>query len=269
MDIARCTEDGKIYSAMQFSLLNTIDFDHLKKGLQCPECNNPVVFQRSSRNYGAPCFRGHPHATGCTLSSQDECADDQDGNIENTIINPNTVIVIDFNYGAQIDSGHVETTVQAPNRSHISGSDYGQPAPFAYRRPGSLLQILTESPAFGQSEQLIRVQGWENIAARDFFVPLLDVTDQYAGLYRAYWGEVSSAGIAPDGALWLNSGWQGNISFCVQTHHLNELARRYSIKKTGDLAGVHVLVFGTPKIARNGKLCCIVADPNCIALRRI
>ena len=267
MQTARCIEDGKIYSAIEFAQLPATDFDHLKMGLQCPKCNGPAVFRRSSRNYGAPCFRGQPHAAGCTLSSQDECADDQDGDFGNATIDSGTVIVVDFNYGGQNGSEHIETDERGSSRSRTSDGYFGQPVPFVQRRLSSLLRILIDNPAVGQSDQLIKIQGWEEIAAKDLFVPLHDVTEQYAGLYRAYWGLVRNAGIAPDGALWLNSEGPANFSFCIQPHHLNEIARRFPIKKTDDLADAHVLVFGAPKFAQSGKFCCIVADPDCMALR--
>lgn len=263
MHTARCTEDGKIYSAMEFARLQPTDFDHLKKGLECPVCNGPAVFRKSSRNSGAPCFRGQPHAAGCTMSRPDECPEDR----QIATINPVSLIVVDFTYGGPNHAEHIKTIDHAPNRSRPSDGYYGQPAGIVQRRLSSLLRILIDTPAFGQSEQLIKVQGREEIAAMDLFVPLHALTAQYAGLYRAYWGVVSSAGIAPDGALWLNSGGQDNISFCIPPHYLTEIARRYPIKKTADLADAFVLVFGTPKIAQSGKLFCVVADPDCIALR--
>jgi hypothetical protein len=63
------------------------------------------------------------------------------------------------------------------------------------------------------------------ISARNFFVPILDVTAQYAGRFRGYWGRVTDARYH-DQQLWLNGGglliriFGTCHSIAISAHHL-------------------------------------------------
>jgi hypothetical protein len=104
------------------------------------------------------------------------------------------------------------------------------------------------------------------ISASNFFVPILDVTVQYAGQFRGYWGHVTDAKYDFDQKLWLNGGGRDNVSFCIQTRDIGEIFARYGIQNLEDFAGAYVLVFGMLQISRPGKRYCIIADPRYVAL---
>jgi hypothetical protein len=130
-----------------------------------------------------------------------------------------------------------------------------------------LLRTLIESPAFSGSDTIIEIEGRGNMDAKDFFVPLQYATYQYSGLYRGYWGLISDAKLALDKSLWCNSGGNDNISFCLDHKFIDEIIQRYGIKELEDLAGAYILVMGTPRVAQNGKLYCLVEGGENMALR--
>jgi hypothetical protein len=126
---------------------------------------------------------------------------------------------------------------------------------------------LFNAPTFGQSEVIMEIPERGEIAARNFFVPILDVTVQYVGQFRRYWGLLSDARYHNDQQLWLNGGGRDNVSFCVQRDHIAEILQRYRIDDEEDFAGAYVLVTGMLQISRQGKRYCVVNDPSRIVLK--
>lgn len=171
---------------------------------------------------------------------------------------------MDFGYGSPAQPEYAVGTVRA-NRI----SDDGYRHDFRERRrPSSLLRLLIGSPAFRNSSLPIDVHGESEIPVRDFFVPLLSVTDQYLGEFRGFWGLLSGVGFSEDkSTLWFNSGGLDTISFCLNTKFLTEFTRRYRVGDEEDLAGAYILVFGTLKVSPDGKLYCVIEDIDFMALR--
>jgi hypothetical protein len=273
MDIARCVESGLIYTGNDFARLDPINLERMRRLLQCPECNGPGYFRKSSRNRGAPCF-GARHADGCRLTVPnfdrlDDRADEERYRAE--LMNPGNRIVVDFDYGAHDRPEWIDGANCAQSRtraSYMHGTDGGGRQDVrVHRRLSSLLRTLINAPAFGQSDVIMEVAECGEIAARDFFVPILDVTVQYAGQFRGYWGLLSDARYHSDQQLWLNGGGRNHVSFCVQRHHVDEIVQRYRISDEEDFAGAYVLVTGMLQISRQGKRYCVIADPRCIALK--
>jgi hypothetical protein len=71
MDIARCTEDGVTYTAIDFSNLSKDDLFHKRRLLRCPKCGGPAFFRNASAIGRGPCFGARPHAVGCVLAAQE------------------------------------------------------------------------------------------------------------------------------------------------------------------------------------------------------
>lgn len=266
MENAKCTGDGMIYSAPNFSLLAVGDLERKRRLLQCPECGGPAFFRHASPIGRAACFGARPHAHGCGMATQDDerflngGSEDQDA-----LQIPRAKIVVDFGYGSPdqpefVDDGAGRASCFPDNRC----SHYSQ----EHRRPSTLLRLLIESPEFRDSDLLINFQGENEIPVKDFFVPLLSVSDQFIGQFRGYWGLLSGVGYSKNkSTIWFNSGGLDTISFCLNTIYLDEFIRRYRVRDEEDLAGAYILVFGTLQVAANGKHYCVIEDLDFMALR--
>ena len=68
---ARCTEDGRIYTAQEFSQFPVEELARKRKLLQCAECGGSAFFRHASSIGRAACFGARPHSYGCILMAQD------------------------------------------------------------------------------------------------------------------------------------------------------------------------------------------------------
>lgn len=270
MDIARCTEDGVTYTAVDFSRLPSNNLAQKRRLLQCSECGGPAFFRKASRSGRAPCFGARPHVDGCGLAAQDYVRlDDGAGDDQDALHNPGNRIVVDLNFGALAQPEHIEGAGRAPNpgRGGRYVGDGFRPDARMHRRLSTLLRTLIEAPAFRNSDQVIEIDGHGEITAKDFFVPLLSTTTQYSGLFRGFWGLLSDARVSEDHTLWLNSGGRDNISFCLGSEHVDVVTHRYRVEDEEDFAGAYILALGTPRVSQNGKLYCVIDGPQYVALR--
>lgn len=259
MEIAKCTENNVIYTAAAFSRLPLAEIARKRHALQCPECGSKAFYRATSFNGSrTSCFGARPHAAGCHLGSHDL---EQYG--DDALFNPERKIIVDFNCSTTEPSVYVAGTERTCRSVEEGGRDHV----FIHRRLSSLLRILIEFPEFQNSGQLLQIQGYSEITAHDFFIPLLYVTDQCEGLFRGYWGVISSTQFAADKSLWLNSGGRENISFCLDSKIVDAITKRYGIDDPKDLAGAYILVFGTPRISQHRKLHIIIEAPEYMALR--
>lgn len=265
MNNARCTDDGAIYTADNFSRLFSEDLEWKRRLLQCPECGGPAFFRNASLNGRGACFGARPHAHGCGMAAQDyERLLNGVGEGQDALQIPRGKIVVDFGYGSPAQPEYVDGTGRA---SRIPDDGYRHDFQ-EHRRPSTLLRLLIGSPAFRNSDSLIEVHEKSEIHVRDLFVPLLSVTDQYLGLFRGFWGLLSGVGFSEDqSTLWFNSGGLDTISFCLDTKCLPEFTQRYRVRDEEDIAGAYVLVFGTLKVSPVGKLYCAIEDLDFMALR--
>jgi hypothetical protein len=184
---------------------------------------------------------------------------------------PGGKIVVDFEYGSPTHPESVECSRQTPNSDHATHilEDGYRPHVHLHRRLSSLLRTLIAFPAFSDSEQSIVIEGYGEIAARDFFVQIESATNQYSGQFRGFWGGIADAKFAKDKSLWLNSGGRSNISFCLDSRYVNVITQRHRINGLEDLTGAHILVIGTPRVSPSGKLHLIVGGPKFVALRHL
>ena len=270
MQKAICSEDRVTYTAAEFSRLHPQESDRKRRLLFCPECGGPAFFRNVSRNGRIPCFGGRPHRNSCGYAAQDYIRpvdpDDVTHFAQSNLANR---IVLDFNFGVQARSDGAEVFEQAqiPNEVGSTRGNSERPSLRRYCRLSSILRTLIATPYFGQSDRVIEIPGRYETSARDFFVPLLNTTNNTAGLFRGYWGFLSDARYAPDQSLWFNSGGRDNISFCLGAQHVEEFCRRFAVDDLEEISGAYILVLGTPQVARNGKLFCLIVDLAYMALR--
>lgn len=265
MDIAKCTEDGVIYTAFNFSNLLMDDLERKRRFLQCPNCGGAAFFRHASPIGRTACFGARPHADGCELAAYENTSLENVTGSDRLQI-PGGRIVVDFRYGAPSLSNFYDGSGRAPSSGH--DGNHERPHAHIYRRRlGSLLRTLIEYPAFSSSDQIVEIEGRGQMAAGDFFVPLQYARGEYSGYYRGYFGVISDAKMAMDKSLWFNSGGNDNISFCLDSRYVDAFIQRYGINDLEDIAGAYILVFGTPRVSQNGKLHCVIDGPENMALR--
>jgi len=236
-----------------FHNYNPEDLDRKRRLLQCPECGGPAFFRQASPIGREACFGARPHALGCRLTAYDYLRPQYGAaDIQDSLLIAGSKIVVDFGYGSSSCPESVDGFGLASKLGEASQNlrdEYRQDTR-THRRPSSLLRTLIESPAFSNSEKGIDVYGQEEIAVRDFFVPLLSVNQQHLNKFRGFWGLLSDVRLSDDkSTIWFNSGGLDTISFCLSTKYMDEFNFRYRIRDEEDLAGAYILVFGMLQIS--------------------
>lgn len=269
MDTAFCTEDGITYEAVQFSRLPPIELARKRRLLQCSECHATAFFRKASRSGRAACFGARPHVEDCDLAALDHEAIDGQGDDDDVLNNPGERIAVDLNYGAHQQQPRpvIPGEGRAGNRGRRFVGDGARPDARVHRRLSTLLRTLLDVPAFSRSTQILEIEGINDIAVRDFFVPIEHVSIDNEGQFRGFWGMLSDARFSPDGTLWLNSGGRDDVSFCIDSNHVDDIYTRYHLEDEEDLAGANVLVLGTLRVSQNGKMYCVVPDSGYLAVR--
>lgn len=270
MDTAICTEDGHTYTSVEFSRLDPSQLERKRRQLVCEECRFPAFFRKASRSGRGACFGARPHAEGCDLAAVDNeirlpgAADDED-----EAFNAGDRIVVELAFGGQGGEVHLDADGRGPRRPR-GGRYVGEDGPRAanmHRRLSTLLRMLVTAPNFRYSDQVIAVANQPELPARDFFVNLSDVTPQYVGQFRGFWGQLTDAREGLEGVLWLNSGGRTDASFCLPAEHRQEIMERFRLDEEEEFSGSYVLVLGTLRVSRNGKMFCVIEDPAVISVR--
>ena len=270
MNIATCTEDFLTYTAMEFSRLHPDDLARKRRLLRCPECNGIGYFHNTSYDFRIPPFFGaRCHVPGCSLAAleYDNSRLDAPDSRDQVLLMPGGKIIVEFEYGGYDKPECDEDIFSEPIRGHIRNDGY-RPDACSHRRLSTLLRLLVNSPEFRTSRKLIDVNRDSNTTVADFFVPLENVTEQYLGHYKGFWGVISDVRYDKNEAsVWFNSGGQDNVSFCMDKMHLIDFFNRYPVRDAEELAGAYILVFGTLKYCPRKKLYCVIEDPCFMALR--
>lgn len=270
MDTAICTEDGHTYTAVEFSRLEPLQLERKRRQLICEECRYPAFFRKPSRSGRGACFGARPHGENCDQAAVDNevrvpgAGDDQD-----EVFNAGDRIVVELAFGGQDGDVHLDGDERGPRRPR-GGRYVGDGGPRVgqmHRRLSTLLRLLVTAPNFRYSEQLIAVANQPELPASDFFVHLSEVTGQYAGQFRGYWGQLTDAGEGADGVLWLNSGVRADASFLLPQQFRRQVMQRFRLDEEEDFSGMYILVLGTLRVSRNGKKICDIEDPGMITLR--
>lgn len=272
MDVARCTLDDVVYRATRFALLPPNELAQKRQFLVCSECRGPSFFRKAARSGQAACFGARPHEPGCTLATPEyEKNDDGQGEDQDILDNPGQRIVVDFAFGAQENERHNDPDAVA-NPGGRGGRYVGgghRPDATMHRRLSTILRNLVASEQFRTSRQILEISGVGEFTVADFFVPFASILPSHDGQYRGYWGMVADAGMGKGGALWLNSGGQGDVSLVVGDVLVRQLYRRFGLTDEEDLAGAYALVFGTLKVSQNNKKYVKVDDLGFFTLRPV
>lgn len=270
MDTATCTENNHSYTAVEFSQLPPRELEQKRRRLTCDGCGFVAFFRKPSRSGRGACFGARPHNDGCEAAASDnEIRLPGGGDDQDEVFNPGDRIVVELAFGGQEQPPHVDGDPRGPRRPRggryvgDGGPRHGQ----LHRRLSTLLRLLVTAPNFRYSDQVIAVEGHPDLPAFDFFVKLDDVTTQYSGQFRGYWGQLTDARYGADDELWLNSGGPGEMSFCLPADHVDAVLDRFRLDDVEDLAGLDILVLGTLQISRNGKMFCVIDDPALVTLR--
>lgn len=270
MDTATCTEDEHTYTAVEFAALASETLERRRRLLRCAECNGPAFFRKRSRSGRGACFGARPHVEGCNQATADNdllipgAGDDQD-----ELYNPGDRIVIDLGYGAQEPQVHRDQDATQTRRARGGRfvGDGNRANAEMHRRLSTMLRTLVEAPNFRYSDQIIAVGDHAELPARDFFVNFSDVTRQYSGQFRGYWGLLSDARRGADNTLWLNSGGRTSMSVCLPEEFVDVIAQRYRLTEDEDFSGAYLLVLATLSVSQYGKIFCVVNDPAVMSLR--
>jgi hypothetical protein len=172
------------------------------------------------------------------------------GDDQDELFNPGDRIIVDLAYGPQNTDVHLdqERGLRRARGGQFVGEGGGPRVAQMHRR-------------------LIAVANQPEIPARDFFVNFSDVTSQYAGQFKGFWGQLTDARPGADDSLWLNSGGKSDVSFCLPAEHLRAVMDRFDLEEAEDFSGAYMLVFGTLRISRNNKMICVIENPAMVTLR--
>lgn len=255
MDVARCTADGRTYSAQSFETLGDALIEAYRRQLVCPECNGPAFFRKESTSGQAACFGARPHANKCSLAAVDSSLGGLSGPDKEERINNGERIEIDFKYGA---GPVVHPSADADEDPSGRGGRFrgGQRSSTAvtHRRLSTLLKNLMLSEDFRTSDQLIALPQGE-YRVRDLFVRFEDIDAKHLNSFRGYWGMITDAGLSKGEpkSLWLNSGASDDVSIVVDASLSEPFLARFPVKDTDEFAGSYVLVFGELKVSNNSR----------------
>jgi len=271
MDIAIYTENEQTYYVEEFSHLPSKELLYKRQLLECPECRGPAYFRKASRSGQAACFGARPHKEGCGLAAFDNLhiIDDGQGEDREPFENSGETIVIDLNYAAESEAKVSKIDGSPSNHRRLARSFGVEPNAITkiQRRLSSLLRNLSESPYFRDSNQTLEIEGYPDMAAKDFFLSIEQITNEDVGDFRGCWGMLSCANIKPQGSLWLNGSGQKTINFCLDNELITPLFGKYGIEDEEELSGADILVLGVPKLSFNDTLYCRIEDLNHVALR--
>src|SRR5262252_1519773 len=98
MDLAKCTHDGNVYTAIQFSQFPEATRQTLRRHLVCTECNQEAFFRSKSRDGKKACFFSWKHRNDCRerhssgTTSQEERNDLE---VVHEIIRADKILVLD------------------------------------------------------------------------------------------------------------------------------------------------------------------------------
>lgn len=148
MENAKCTGDGMIYSAPNFSLLAVGDLERKRRLLQCPECGGPAFFRHASPIGRAACFGARPHAAGCGMAAQDydRNPNGADGDQDPLQI-PRAKIIVDFDYGSParpefVDDGTGRASCFSDNRHQHYSQEHRRPSGIKSKSINNALGIV-------------------------------------------------------------------------------------------------------------------------------
>ena len=249
MDLARCTLDGTVYTAIQFSQFTEGKRQELRRCLICDKCKQEAYFRSASRHGNSACFGSRKHLDECgerrssgTTSQEPR----KDVEVVNEIIKDHKTLVLDR---SQNEIGDDSTA----NTSHDNErNSYASPSKSHIRRPAetrrytcdlvTLLQYLIKSERFAQYDGFIETGSPHPWKVKNLFVQFNDIREFHVGRWRGYWGMITDA---DSGINCLNSGGRDTVSVFLDPEIRKGILKKYRISDSEDVAGCYALVFGT------------------------
>lgn len=275
MDEAHCwlkDHEGP-WVASAFAVAPGVQQEQLRRFLQCIGCKAPAAFRRASRHGHDPCFSAH-HAPGCGYASQSQSARaiafaHEVNRIETDV----SVLKLDLTIQepspqpeappATVDaSGDGEQRVRRQHTGPASG------VPRISKVGGQrLLHYLIHSPSFRQSPLKIDLGKELGVyEAAKLFRPFEDAVatgQAKRGIWHGYWGQLAYASAD---MVWLNPSNCDNLGITIEDGVRDDEYRRWGITDRESIAGSYALVFGIPRLRRDGKVNLVVTLPGRILL---
>jgi len=259
---ALCTLDGQIYDAADFN--QDADFEAKRNDLVCTICEGSAYYRSITRNGRAACFGAH-HEDDCLFATVRNADGDGNGRTVTNLFTTGQRIIVNLNTGATAAGNNLPQSAVVAGQGTQRGNNTGGTTPRAvtYRSKRKLLRALMDSAVFRTSVQPIEVPGQGTSTVAEFFVKFTDVTHAHRDTYHGYWGIITS--VRPDGnTLWFNTGSPRTVSIFLDSQFKDEFLQRYPVTRDyGELAGAHMLVFGTvTRSTATGKLFIPIPDLN-------
>ncbi len=263
MRFARCTLDNQIYDARTFRRM--ADFTRLNSALICLECGGRAKYRHSGSDGRSSSFTGRPHRDNCSIRTNYTVVNHNERN--EPVPPEEQVLVVNFtSITAQEGTSIQPTGGVVDNNQTQENAEQCQANParhFSMRR--LLVRLMSTDNLIGWPATTV-VPRTGRHETTSLFMNLLDVTAARIGEFHGYWGAIPNVRV-DDNSLWLNSGMPEHMSVLLDDQLAEEFYQRYPVESMSELAGSHILVFGTLLQARRrGKLYVQVKDLNSFCL---
>lgn len=254
MDTARCTIDGRTYTALEFSALGEPTISELRYDLVCVGCGHKGYFRKAASSGQGPCFGANPHADTCELAAS---VDDPWGEIGDEAVSrmeaDQTKIILNLGRGSNsdLDPDDDAQPAERPSGRRFVGAD--SPARSQMQRnPEKLLRMLVDADTFKTSRLVISTHEGE-MAVADFFVGMAVASrDLHADQFRAFWG-IPRHSNQWRGLRFFNASGHGSLGFFLGEGLEAEVAGRYRLEQITDLRERYVMFIGRPRITSGGS----------------
>lgn len=280
MQHAKCLDDGKIWEALDFSVLPPLELELKRKNLECVQCGEFAWFRKESAHGHPAHFCAH-HKEDCDLRVEYIVVDDPRNEatlVEGEVAAGDSIIVrLDQEKGNKFEVMEVQPP---PTPGHgeggrafiIQGKEKESFQHFTLRK---ILLRLVQSKNFRTSNTQILLLKNENEpliqgSISEKVTNFSDISpEKHDNQVMLFWGPIASAKTTIDGKLWLNSSnrYQGS-SVAIFNNIVKEFLEIFDISDLDELAGAHVLVAGRCTFSAAGKPVIWCASPKYIVIRR-
>lgn len=254
MDRAKCVLDNKIYTALEFSNLPPGEMSTKRKHFVCTECHAVAFFRKASRKGRAACFGAFPHAEDCSLSLSG--AQGSKGKVDESLVSQSKRLLrfnLEDAHSSYVEAKLTKNEEKADAVNIVEMADALKLNPNAHRQLSAILKFLIITKKFKVSHVEVENE-YGPLTAESHFFKSFDLAkfDQSEKL-QGYWGMLTDARFSSEGALWLNSGGNSDVSCVIQEKLVDKLFKRYSLEDEEELAGAYVIVVGDLEVSSKGK----------------
>lgn len=273
MDVAYCSEDDTCYSVEQFSQLPPHELQRKRRFLSCvgQNCLAQAYYRKASTSGQAACF-GAYHVDGCDYATQQGISIEPHGGSDLDVLeNDGNRIILDLDYGSedQVPKGPIAPNlpVAGGNGGRFAGG--GRAKAMSHRRLSTFLRNLMGSESFRNSKQHVILDDKDAGTVEGFFKNFGKINlNEYHAKYLGYWGFISHAKLDGNGALWLNTGTNADLSILIADEVVKQFCERFNLKDPEEeLAGSNVLVLENLWFSSGKKPYIKVKDISCVTIR--